>query len=111
MDYAFLAKEDLKLNNITFTWTDRINPLLRAKEIQLLKEKEFWIYKLKEKRGKLSLALNDCLVKVKEFKQKDRVAEAENYIQDLEQISQNIEEFNKQASDEFYLFTFQLSFS
>lgn len=97
MDYAFLKKEDLKLNNTTFTWTDRIHPLLRAKEIQLLKEKEYWIYKLRERRGKFSLQLNDCIDEVKLFKQKDRVADAEAYIAELEKISANIEEFNKQV--------------
>ena len=66
MDYAFLKKEDIKLNNVTFRWTDRIQPLLKAKEIQLLKDKEFWIYKLRERRGKFSMLLNECLGKLTE---------------------------------------------
>ena len=98
MDYAFLIKEDVKLNNITFTWVDRIQPLLKTKEIKLQKEKEYWIYRLKERRGKFSMALNECLSKVKEFKQKDRVADAEIYITELHQISDNIEEFNKEVN-------------
>ena len=103
MDYAFLKKEDIKLNNVTFRWTDRIQPLLKAKEIQLLKDKEFWIYKLRERRGKFSMLLNECLGKVKEFKQKDRVADAETYIAELEKISNNIEEFNKEVKNQVSL--------
>jgi dynein heavy chain, axonemal len=103
MDYAFLKKEDIILNNITFRWTNKIQPLLKAKETQLLKEKEIWIYKLRERRGKFSLQINECLGKVKEFKQKDRVAEAEIYIGELEQISNSIEEFNKEVENKFFL--------
>lgn len=97
MDYAFLPREDIKLNEYTFTWNDRIQPLLKSAEIKLHKEKEYWINRLKERRGKFSIALNECLARIKEFKTKDRVADAEMYIAELQQIAQNIEEYNKEV--------------
>ena len=97
MDYAFLAIEDIKLNQLTFNWNDRLQPLIKSSEIKLQKDKDYWIYKLKERRGKLSVQINETIAKVKDFRQKDRIADAENYLNELNVIKLEIEEFNNEV--------------
>jgi len=101
IDYGYFTSEDLKWNNYTFTWYERIQPILLNTEIRLAKEKEFWIMKLREKRGKLSVKLSDCLNRVKEFKLKDKIADAEIIVKEIKGIGIEIEEFLK---DVFYYF-------
>lgn len=93
-----MSREDLKWNNYTFTWYDNIQPMLKNTEIKLLKEKDSWIYKLREKRGKLSVRLSDCFSVVQEFKTRDKLFEAEQIHRELMDISAEIEEFNKEVT-------------
>lgn len=97
LDYAIMSKDDLKWNNYTFTWYDNIQPMLRNTEIKLLKEKDTWIYKLRDKRGKLSIRLSDCINRVREFKLRDKIFEAEQINKELKDMTLEIEEFNKEV--------------
>lgn len=72
--------------------------MLKNTEIKLLKEKDSWIYKLREKRGKLSVRLSDCFSVVQEFKTRDKLFEAEQIHRELMDISAEIEEFNKEVT-------------
>ena len=98
IDYGFFSKEDLRWNNYTFTWLDNIQPILRNAENRFLKEKDNWIANLREKRSKLLIKLNDCLNRVRDLKQKERISEAESIVNDLKLMAQEIEEFNKEVS-------------
>jgi hypothetical protein len=98
IDYGFFSKEDLRWNNYTFTWLDNIQPILRNAENRFLKEKDNWITNLRDKRSKLLIKLNDCLNRVRDLKQKERISEAESIVNDLKLMAQEIEEFNKEVS-------------
>lgn len=69
--------------------------MLRNTEIKLLKEKDTWIYKLRDKRAKLTIRLIECIGRVQEFKQHEKLSEAEEINEELRKISAEIEEFNK----------------
>jgi hypothetical protein len=97
MDYAYLSDEDIRLNKLTFNWNENIQPLLKSSEAKLQRDKDFWIYRLKERRGKLSVRISDVLARVKDFRLKDRIADAENYLGELEAIELEIEEFNNEV--------------
>jgi hypothetical protein len=103
IDYGYFTNDDLKWNNFTFTWHERIQPIMFNTEIRLAKEKEFWIMKLREKRGKLSVKLSDCFNRVKEFKFKDKIADAEIIAKEIKGIGIEIEEFLKEVCS-FFLF-------
>ena len=98
VDYAFFSPEDIRWNNHTFTWYDNIQPILRNAEVKLLKEKDNWISKLRDKRAKLTMKLNECLARVKEFKQRDKISDAEAIVTELQQMSADIEEYIKEVS-------------
>ena len=97
VDYAFFSSEDVRWNNYTFTWYDNIQPILRNAEVKLLKEKDNWINKLRDKRAKLTMKLNECLTRIKEFKQRDKISDAEAIVTELQQMSADIEEFIKEV--------------
>lgn len=97
IDYATFTKDDLKWNNYVFTWIDTLQPILKNSENKLAKEKDNWIVKLKEKRAKLSIRLSDCLNRVRELKQKDRISEAEAISNELKSMSNDIDEFLKEV--------------
>ena len=96
-DYGFFSKEDIKWNNYTFTWLENIQPILKNTELKLIREKENWIVSLKDKRSKLSIQLNECLAKVKELKQRDRISEGDVVLKDLMQISSDVERFKREV--------------
>ena len=98
LDYAILSKEDIKWNNYTFTWYENIQPMLRKTEVKLLKEKDTCIYKLRDKRNKLSVRLDDCMNRVHEFRLRDKIFEAEQINKELNEITVEIAEFNKEVS-------------
>ncbi len=98
IDNAVFSKEDIKWNNYTFTWLDSLHPLINTTEAQLLKEKESWIVKLKEKRIKLQSKITEYLNKSKELKQRDRISDAENICREIEVVSTNIQEFQKEVT-------------
>ncbi|CAF0857841.1 unnamed protein product [Brachionus calyciflorus] len=99
VDYALFSKEDLKWNNYAFTWYDNIQPMLLNTELKLLKEKDDWIFRLKDKRSKLSLKIDDCFSRVKELRNKDRISDAKQIKSDINFISQEIEEYSKERSE------------
>ena len=53
LDYATLPEEDIKLNDTTFSWPDRILPIISYSEMRLRKKNEqvgelvviYWVYK------------------------------------------------------------------
>jgi hypothetical protein len=102
IENAIFSKEDIKWNTYTFTWLDNLQPLISSTEIQLLKERDTWILKLKEKRVKLQVKLNECLIKVKELKQKERISDVENICQELDIISHDVEECQKEVLINYY---------
>lgn len=108
-DYAFFSKEDMKWNNYTFTWFDTIQPMLMNTESKLIKERDDWIAKVKDRRAKLSLKIEDCLIKVKELRQKERISEAVQIKSEIDIINSEIECYIKEVI-RIYRFIFSFFF-
>ncbi|XP_033642613.1 dynein heavy chain 3, axonemal-like [Asterias rubens] len=98
MDYATLPKDDLMLNDTTFTWSDRIVPIIRNSETKLQKEHDIAVSKLSDRQRKFQLRLNEVLEMVKGFKTKDRMSEAQDYLLKLKDIQRVLEEFYKEKA-------------
>ena len=94
-NYGFFSNEDIKWNNFTFTWLDNIQPILQNTEIRLNREKDNCINSLKDKKSKLTACLNDCLSRVKELKQRDKISEGDVVLSDLAKITNEIEKLIK----------------
>ncbi|ESO88893.1 hypothetical protein LOTGIDRAFT_125424 [Lottia gigantea] len=78
MDYGYLSSEDLSVNNTTFKWPDRIIPII-------LNTKEKFLEEIKR-----------VTESVKEFKQKDKIPEAETYHQQLQELGVKLEGFKEE---------------
>ncbi|XP_059151071.1 dynein axonemal heavy chain 3-like [Physella acuta] len=96
MEYAYLPKEDITVNNTTFTWPGRIGPIVRNAENKLQREHDLACNKLKEKKKQFESLLEEYVKKVKDFGTKDRMSEADKYVAELEDISQKLELFKEE---------------
>jgi hypothetical protein len=65
IDNSILTPDDIKLNTMTINWPDRIQPILKDNEEKLLKEKDYWLIKLRDRKNKLVMQLNECLIKIR----------------------------------------------
>ncbi len=101
LDYGFFTNEELRWNTHTLTWYDNIQPIITSTEMILLRQKDLWISRTKQKSSKLFLKINDILTRVKEFKQRDKITEAETILKDLENIKEEIDECSKEVKDIF----------
>ncbi|XP_071960977.1 dynein axonemal heavy chain 3-like [Antedon mediterranea] len=94
MDYAYLPKDDIMLNDNTFTWPNRIIPLIRNSETKLQKEHDYAVSKLNDWKKKFTARIKKEIIdEVKSFKSKDRMSEANSYQDALNVIGQKLEEF------------------
>ena len=103
IDYSVFSKEDFKWNNYTFTWYENLQPLINRSEMTLLKEKEVWIARVKEKRTKLVTKINECLSHVKELKTRDRISDVSDICQELNAISNEVDGFISEVNIRFSL--------
>ncbi|KAL5013226.1 hypothetical protein ScPMuIL_007496 [Solemya velum] len=83
LDYAYLPKDDILLNNNTFSWAERIVPIVKN-----TLEKKF------------KQQLDEVARSIKDFVQKDRMFEAEQYKTELDDIARKIENSKKSYSVE-----------
>ncbi|XP_076804480.1 dynein axonemal heavy chain 3-like isoform X3 [Clavelina lepadiformis] len=93
MDYAHLSKDDVLLNDNTFSWPDRIIPIMRNSEQRLQKEHDLKVSKLKTWQRGLEKRLADVAAEVKEFQKKERMGEAHRYLEILDEIQAKIHGF------------------
>ncbi len=103
LDYGFYTNEDLRWNTHTLTWYDNIQPMISSTEMILLRQKDLWISRTKQKCSKLFIKINDILSRVKEFKQKDKIADAEIILKDLDRIKEELDECIKEVIQIFLL--------
>ncbi|KAJ8047551.1 Dynein heavy chain 3, axonemal [Holothuria leucospilota] len=96
VDYATLTKDDLLLNDNTFTWPDRILPIIRNSELKLQKEHDMAVSKLTQRQKKFTVEIQKLLDEVKAFKSKDRMAESQDYLAQLEDMQERLEAFQKE---------------
>jgi fructose-1,6-bisphosphatase len=74
-----------------------INMFLYFREVKLGKEHDIATNKLKEWKRKFLERLMDTKKQVTDFKSKDRMSEAENYVLLLEEITQKLEDFSQEV--------------
>ncbi|XP_033114673.1 dynein heavy chain 3, axonemal-like isoform X5 [Anneissia japonica] len=97
MDYAYLTKDDVMLNDNTFTWPNRIIPLIRNSETKLQKEHDYAVSKLNDWKKRFTARIKkEVTDEVKAFKSKDRMSEAQSYQDTLIVIDQKLDEFYKE---------------
>ena len=63
-----------------------------------MKEHEIRVKKLNEKKRKFQEELNGVDKQLKDFKIRDKMSEADNYVVTLENISKRLEEFNMEVA-------------
>ncbi|XP_069141245.1 dynein axonemal heavy chain 3-like isoform X4 [Argopecten irradians] len=93
LEYTYLPKDDIILNNSTFSWADRIVPIITNTENKLQREHDIYCQKLRDKKKNFQNQLDETAKQVASFAHRDRMSEAENYVQDLRDIEQRLEGF------------------
>ena len=126
MDYAYLVKDDVLLNGTTFSWPERIMPMIHntcvgcfcvcicykcyrvfltnletknisCSELKLGREHDIATSRLRDQKRRFLEALTRTQKQVVEFKSKDRMGDAESYVQLLEEIAKKLEHFNQEV--------------
>ncbi|XP_068129764.1 dynein axonemal heavy chain 3-like [Hyperolius riggenbachi] len=98
MDYASLSKEDIILNGNTFSWPQRIIPIISSSETRLQREHDGALARLAQWQKDFTKRLADVLIEVKDLQKKDRMSEANTYVQKLNTINRRIQEFIEEKS-------------
>ncbi|XP_041110137.1 dynein heavy chain 3, axonemal-like isoform X2 [Polyodon spathula] len=98
LDFAALSKEDVILNGNTFSWPDRIVPIIKNSEIRLQKEHDQAVQRLGQRQGEFSRCLAEVALLVKEFQRRERLAEAQQYVERLRDIGLTIQGFIEEKS-------------
>ncbi|XP_067685210.1 dynein axonemal heavy chain 3-like [Haliotis asinina] len=95
MEYGILPSNDIIINNNTFTWPDRIMPIVRNTENKLQREHDMAVSRLKDKKKKFAVELADAARKVAAFSTRDRMSEAKQYKAELDEIASRLETFKQ----------------
>ncbi|XP_018431357.1 PREDICTED: dynein heavy chain 3, axonemal-like, partial [Nanorana parkeri] len=98
MDYASLSKEDIILNGNTFSWPQRIMPIISSSETRLQREHDVALARLAQWQKDFTKRLANVLIEVKGFQKKDRMTEATSNVQKLSSISRRIQDFMEEKS-------------
>ncbi|XP_043569115.1 dynein axonemal heavy chain 3-like [Chiloscyllium plagiosum] len=98
MDYASLSKKDITLNGNTFSWPDRISPLIRNSEMRLQREHDMAVSKLVDWQNDFTKRIAETAAWVKTFQRKDHMSEAQHYVTDLEGINRQLEQFTEEKA-------------
>ncbi|XP_064633532.1 dynein axonemal heavy chain 3-like isoform X2 [Lineus longissimus] len=93
MEYAYLPKDDVLLNGNTFSWPDRIVPIIKNSEMKLQKQHDMALAKLADWQNKFTAKLEESLKAVKDFSSRDRMSEAETYQLELLEMGEKVEQF------------------
>eukprot|EP00795_Rhopilema_esculentum_P000293 gene293-9945_t len=93
VDYADLTEEHIHLNYTTFNWNEKLQPLIKNSEMRMLREQETAMNKLKERRGRFEMKLSEAQRIVVEFKNRERMSDAPQYVEVFDQLKRRVEEF------------------
>ncbi|KAL4226016.1 hypothetical protein ACF0H5_014003 [Mactra antiquata] len=96
MQYAYLPKDDILLNNNTFSWADRILPMITSTELKLQKEHDYYTNKLVDWQKRFQAQLDAVAKQLKDFSGKDRMSEAESYMAELKELQSKIDFFHEE---------------
>ncbi|XP_038666815.1 dynein heavy chain 3, axonemal-like [Scyliorhinus canicula] len=98
VDYTSLSKKDIVLNGNTFSWPERISPLIRNSEMRLQREHDVAVSKLVQWQNDFIKRIAEAAALVKKFQKKDRMSEAQQYVQKLEDINRRLKEFAEEKA-------------
>ncbi|XP_053376707.1 dynein axonemal heavy chain 3-like [Mercenaria mercenaria] len=98
MHYGYLPKDDILLNNNTFSWAERIIPMITSTELKLQKEHDYYSNKLIDWQKRFQTQLDTVAKQLKDFSGKDRMSEAEVYTAELKDIQDKIEFFQEEKT-------------
>ncbi|XP_071815449.1 dynein axonemal heavy chain 3-like isoform X3 [Apostichopus japonicus] len=96
VDYATLTKDDILLNDNTFTWPERILPIIRNSELKLQKEHDMAVNKLSQRQKQFRADIQNLSDEVKAFKSRDRMADSQDYLAQLDDMQERLEAFQKE---------------
>ncbi|XP_051776026.1 dynein axonemal heavy chain 3-like isoform X1 [Erpetoichthys calabaricus] len=93
MGCTHLSKEDIILNGNTFSWPDRIVPLMKNSKTRLQREHDKAVQRLHQRQREFSQRMAEVAKLVKGFQRRDRMSEAQQYVEQLQGISGTIQGF------------------
>ncbi|XP_063719575.1 dynein axonemal heavy chain 3-like [Symsagittifera roscoffensis] len=96
LEHTFLSKDDLILNATSFSWPERILPIVRNSELRIMKERDAALDKLRSQQKDFTARLNATLQQVKDFRSKERMGEAERYVSELQQIDESVKQYEEE---------------
>ncbi|XP_055958183.1 dynein axonemal heavy chain 3 [Patella vulgata] len=99
MDYAYLSSEDISVNSSTFKWPDRIIPIILNTETKLQKQHEMAVKNLANRKDRFCEDIRRVAESVREFKQKDKIPEAETYHTQLQELGVKLEVFKEEKGN------------
>ena len=90
LDYATLPEEDIKLNDTTFSWPDRILPIISYSEMRLRKKNEQATDNLSGWKKEFQERVNKAVEDTEAFRTKDRLTEAQTYCDQLRELGERL---------------------
>jgi len=96
LDYATLPEEDIKLNDTTFSWPDRILPIISYSEMRLRKKNEQATDNLSGWKKEFQERVNKAVEDTEGFRTKDRLTEANTYCEQLKELGERLADYAKE---------------
>ncbi|XP_052828077.1 dynein axonemal heavy chain 3 [Octopus bimaculoides] len=96
MTYVVMKREDFLLINNTFSWSNRITPIISKIESQLQKQHDLAVEKLNGWRKRILDNVSGLSKKLKEFATKDRMSEAQQILSEIRIIENQLEVLKKE---------------
>nr|XP_015207526.1 PREDICTED: dynein heavy chain 3, axonemal-like [Lepisosteus oculatus] len=93
LEWGCLSREELILYSNTFSWPHRVAPILHNSEVQLQRQRDQAVQRLRARQGALAGRLSETAALIKGFQRKERMAEAQRYVEQLQDISWTIQGF------------------
>ncbi|XP_052779096.1 dynein axonemal heavy chain 3-like isoform X2 [Mya arenaria] len=98
MNYGDLPKDDILLNNNTFSWAERIMPMITSTELKLQREHDYYKNKLFEWQRNFQTQLDEVAKKLKDFSQKNVMGQADQYVAELRDMQSKIDFFQEEKA-------------
>ncbi|CAI9716307.1 dynein heavy chain 3, axonemal-like isoform X2 [Octopus vulgaris] len=99
MTYVVMKREDFLLINNTFSWSNRITPIISNIENQLQKQHDLAVEKLNGWRKRILDSVSGLSKKLKEFATKDRMSEAQQILAEIRIIENQLEVLKKEKQN------------
>lgn len=101
-EFVHFSPDDYNLNAQALTWYEKMQPIYLSSEVTLLNNKEYWIKALSDRITQTKAKLEEYSVKLGAFKTRDRFSEAYACVEDLDKMTQEIQNFHQIVSLTLY---------